>query len=222
MKASRPLKFLGLLPAALLLALLAGDPTTSSAPTPTGAPFQIVATGFEKPTGVVVDPEGFLLLTDREGRLAGLITMRDIDKMHAFPNACKDRRGRLRVGAATGVMDLARVEALIGATYVDGGFERALGLVRRLFGEVITASEAHAWSKDPKTELQEWLQARSRELPAYRVLRETGPAHRRHFEVRCELVDADLHTEAQGGSRRIAEQQAAEQMLTRLTGGIHG
>lgn len=56
-----------------------------------------------------------LLLTDKEGRLAGLVTMRDIDKHHQFPNACKDSRGRLRVGAATGVLDFARVEALIAA-----------------------------------------------------------------------------------------------------------
>jgi IMP dehydrogenase len=56
-----------------------------------------------------------LLLVDREDRLAGLITMRDIDKLHQFPHACKDRRGRLRVGAATGVRDFERVEALIKA-----------------------------------------------------------------------------------------------------------
>jgi IMP dehydrogenase len=56
-----------------------------------------------------------LLLVDKENRLVGLITMRDIDKMHQFPRACKDRRGRLRVGAATGVNDFARVEALIRA-----------------------------------------------------------------------------------------------------------
>jgi IMP dehydrogenase len=56
-----------------------------------------------------------LLLVDRDSRLVGLITMRDIDKMHQFPNACKDRRGRLRVGAATGVKDFGRVEALIKA-----------------------------------------------------------------------------------------------------------
>jgi IMP dehydrogenase len=56
-----------------------------------------------------------LLLVDKENRLMGLITMRDIDKMHQFPNACKDRRGRLRVGAATGVLDFARIEALIAA-----------------------------------------------------------------------------------------------------------
>ncbi len=54
-------------------------------------------------------------MVDREGRLAGLITMRDIDKIHQFPNACKDKRGRLRVGAATGVRDFKRVEALIAA-----------------------------------------------------------------------------------------------------------
>jgi IMP dehydrogenase len=56
-----------------------------------------------------------LLLVDRDNRLAGLITMRDIDKIHQYPAACKDRRGRLRVGAATGVRDMARVEALIRA-----------------------------------------------------------------------------------------------------------
>jgi IMP dehydrogenase len=56
-----------------------------------------------------------LLLVDREGRLAGLITMRDIDRLHQYPHACKDKRGRLRVGAATGVLDFKRVEALIKA-----------------------------------------------------------------------------------------------------------
>jgi IMP dehydrogenase len=56
-----------------------------------------------------------LLLVDNEHRLCGLITMRDIDKMHQFPNSCKDKRGRLRVGAATGVKDFKRVEALIRA-----------------------------------------------------------------------------------------------------------
>jgi IMP dehydrogenase len=56
-----------------------------------------------------------LLLVDKDFRLAGLITMRDIDKLHQFPNACKDARGRLRVGAATGVKDFHRIEALIKA-----------------------------------------------------------------------------------------------------------
>jgi len=56
-----------------------------------------------------------LLLVDGDSRLVGMITMRDIDKIHQFPHACKDRRGRLRVGAAVGVHDLGRVESLIRA-----------------------------------------------------------------------------------------------------------
>ena len=54
-----------------------------------------------------------LLLVDADGRLAGLITMRDIDKLRQFPQSCKDARGRLRVGAAVGVMEFDRIEALI-------------------------------------------------------------------------------------------------------------
>lgn len=56
-----------------------------------------------------------LLLVDKENRLTGLVTMRDLDKLHQFPNSSKDKRGRLRVGAATGVLDFDRIEALIKA-----------------------------------------------------------------------------------------------------------
>ncbi|HZZ44423.1 MAG TPA: IMP dehydrogenase [Tepidisphaeraceae bacterium] len=56
-----------------------------------------------------------LLLVDKQSRLTGLVTMRDLDKLHQYPNSCKDKRGRLRVGAATGVLDFERIEALIHA-----------------------------------------------------------------------------------------------------------
>ena len=56
-----------------------------------------------------------LLLVDDQYRLKGLITIKDIDKLHAYPNACKDSRGRLRVGAAVGVLDLERIKSLIEA-----------------------------------------------------------------------------------------------------------
>src|ERR1700690_1804250 len=56
-----------------------------------------------------------LLLVDEKYRLRGLITIRDIDKMSAFPSACKDARGRLRVGAAIGIHDYERIQALIEA-----------------------------------------------------------------------------------------------------------
>src|SRR4029079_6915514 len=54
-----------------------------------------------------------LLLVDENYRLTGLITIKDIDKMRRFPQACKDRQGRLRVGAAVGVHDYERVESLL-------------------------------------------------------------------------------------------------------------
>ena len=72
-----------------------------------------------------------LLLVDKDGRLAGLVTMRDIDKHHQYPNASKDKRGRLRVGGATGVLDYARVEALIAAEV-----------------DVITVDTAHGHSRN--------------------------------------------------------------------------
>src|SRR3954447_22495145 len=72
-----------------------------------------------------------LLLVNKQGGLAGLITMRDIDKLHQYPHACKDKRGRLRVGAATGVKDFERVEALIKADV-----------------DVITVDTAHGHSKN--------------------------------------------------------------------------
>lgn len=72
-----------------------------------------------------------LLLTNKQGQLAGLVTMRDLDKLHQYPQASKDKRGRLRVGAATGVLDFARVEALIAAEV-----------------DVITVDTAHGHSKN--------------------------------------------------------------------------
>lgn len=113
------------------------------------------------------------------------------------------------------------LEAILGAIYLDAGFAVAQRVCLGWFQGRLAALPDPESLKDPKTRLQEWLQARSRGLPVYRVLRETGPAHRRHFAVRCELADADLHTEASGVSRRAAEQQAAEALLARLTGMSH-
>ena len=124
---------------------------------------------------------------------------------------------RVEPGTALTASILAdAVEALIGATYVDGGFECALEIVRRLFGEVIAGSEAHAWSKDAKTQLQEILQARQRRLPEYRVLTVRGAAHQQSFEVECVIADLGLSTSGSGTSRQRAEQQAAQAMLERL------
>ncbi len=125
--------------------------------------------------------------------------------------------GELRSGGFRRDSILAdAVEAIIGAVYLDGGFEPAAALCLRLLAPELAALPDAGSLKDPKTRLQEFLQADSRPLPEYTVLREEGPAHRRHFSVSCRLGDSGDQVEAEGGSRRNAEQQAAERMLALL------
>jgi ribonuclease III len=134
-----------------------------------------------------------------------------------LPDVMRLSDGEARGGGAQRPSILAdALEALIGATFLDGGFERALALVQRLFGEVIGSSEAHAWSKDAKTELQEWLQARRIAVPAYRIVGTTGQAHAQTFEVECAIAALSLAENGRGRSRRAAEQEAARRLLEAL------
>jgi ribonuclease-3 len=122
--------------------------------------------------------------------------------------------GEARGGGAQRPSILAdAVEALIGATLVDGGYERAQAVVRNLFGEVITTTEIDSFSKDAKTELQEWLQARKLPVPAYRIVATRGQAHAQTFEVECGVPALHLTEQGVGRSRRAAEQEAARKML---------
>lgn len=75
------------------------------------------------------------------------------------------------------------------------------------------APAPHKLGKDAKTRLQEWLQARGRPLPLYALVAEEGEEHARRFRVGCRLADPELETEGEGGSRRAAEQAAAEAAL---------
>ena len=81
---------------------------------------------------------------------------------------------------------------------------------------VIVASEAHTWSKDAKTELQEWLQARRIAVPSYRIVGTTGQAHAQTFEVECAIPALSLAETGRGRSRRAAEQEAARRLLDAL------
>lgn len=109
------------------------------------------------------------------------------------------------------------VEAVIAAIYLDAGFEGCRQVVLPWFEASIAALPATGKpDKDPKTRLQEWLQARHRPLPAYELVSETGDDHAKHFQVRCTLVDPTLVSEGEGTSRRLAEQQAAAAALAQL------
>jgi ribonuclease-3 len=108
------------------------------------------------------------------------------------------------------------LEALIGAVYLDAGFDAASAVVRRLYGDVELSAQMSAMGKDPKTELQEWLQARKMKLPGYRVVATLGEAHKQTFDVECTVVETGHSERGIGASRRAGEQAAAAAMLQQL------
>lgn len=125
--------------------------------------------------------------------------------------------GELRTGGHSRSSTLAdAVEAIIAAVYLDGGMAPAGELIDRLLDSRLATVSPQRQGKDAKTLLQEWLQARRYTLPEYQVIDVTGEAHDQSFRVSCELPDLRLRSEGQGGSRRKAEQQAAQDMLRQL------
>lgn len=122
--------------------------------------------------------------------------------------------GEMRSGGQKRPSILAdALEALIGAVYLDAGFAAAQALVQRLYQAVQINAEMDAIGKDPKTELQEWLQGRRMKLPSYRVVATLGAAHKQSFDVECEIPELNRAERGIGGSRRAAEQAAATAML---------
>ncbi len=109
------------------------------------------------------------------------------------------------------------LEAVIGAVYLDAGFEPANALVRRLYAGVELNAQMSAMGKDPKTELQEWLQARKMKLPVYRVVATLGEAHKQTFDVECTVQETGHCERGIGASRRAGEQAAAAAMLQTLS-----
>lgn len=128
--------------------------------------------------------------------------------------------GELRSGGAQRATILAdAVEALLGAVFLDGGIAAAEAVVDLMFAEHLASLPDAATLKDPKTRLQEWLQARGLPLPSYAVRSVEGRDHAQTFIVECEVAEKNANTRGRGQSRRRAEQDAAEAMLAVLTGG---
>ena len=101
------------------------------------------------------------------------------------------------------------LESIFGAVFLDGGFDAAHAVVRGLFDPLIALIDPTVSGKDPKTELQEILQARRLPLPEYRVVDTVGSAHEQDFIVDCVMGNPKVSTRGQGKSRRAAEQEAA-------------
>jgi ribonuclease-3 len=108
------------------------------------------------------------------------------------------------------------LEAVIGAVHLDAGYGAAEALVHRLFEAVEITPQMPAAAKDPKTELQEWLQGRKMKLPIYRVAATLGAAHKQTFDVECEVPELGAVERGIGASRRAGEQAAAAAMLLNL------
>lgn len=126
--------------------------------------------------------------------------------------------GEARSGGAQRASILAdALEALFGAVHLDAGFGAAAAVVERLFLPLVQGQQDDArWNKDPKTTLQEWLQARRHPLPQYRIVATRGQAHAQHFEVECAVPPLALAVLGEGRSRRAAEQAAAAALLAQL------
>ncbi|WP_266167939.1 ribonuclease III [Dyella subtropica] len=106
-------------------------------------------------------------------------------------------------------------EALVAAIYLDSDFATCKAAVRELFAERVAAIPRS--SKDAKTRLQEWLQAHGWPLPLYELKDSHGEDHAKTFDVSCAIVEpAPISAEGRGGSRRAAEQDAAEAVLRQL------
>lgn len=109
------------------------------------------------------------------------------------------------------------LEAVVAAIYLDAGFAACRAVVLPWFSASMQALPATGKpEKDPKTRLQEWLQARQRALPQYELVSESGDDHAKTFRVRCGVTDPAVSTEGEGASRRLAEQQAAAAALEQL------
>ena len=108
------------------------------------------------------------------------------------------------------------VEALLGAIYLDGGFEACAMVIKSLYADRLVNLPDIDLLKDPKTRLQEYLQARQLALPGYEVISKHGKAHEQQFRVRCTVPELSIEAEAQALGRRRAEQSAAREMLTKL------
>ncbi len=108
------------------------------------------------------------------------------------------------------------LEAIIGAIYLDSDYPRTETAVLRLFQQQIDRIDTTASLKDPKTRLQEYLQARQQGLPEYRVEKTSGRSHAQLFTVSCAIGENGLETRGSGTSRKKAEQHAAQKMLEKL------
>jgi len=168
--------------------------------------FAIAATLFERfptrPEGELTRMRAMLVNGDTLARLArGLDLGAEV--------RLGEGEARSRVGERTSILADA-LEAIFGAVFVDAGFDAARAVVERVYSAELAGLEPSTLGKDPKTRLQEWLQARRIAVPQYVVTAATGKDHARTFAVECRIPELGIVANGSGASRRAAEQVAAD------------
>lgn len=162
-------------------------------------------------------PEG--VLSRLRANLVKQDTLADMACELDLGSALRLGDGEVKTGGRSRPSILAdALEALIGAVFIEAGYGAARQTVARLFGARLTGLDPYIDSRDPKTALQEWLQARHKPLPVYEISAVTGAAHAQAFRARCRVEALGLATEGEGSNRRTAEQAAASRALEQLQG----
>ena len=110
------------------------------------------------------------------------------------------------------------LEAIFGAVYLDSGVDAAKEIIEHVFAERLEDLPDAEVLRDPKTRLQEWLQARKLALPEYELVSVSGQAHQQRFAVTCTVTELSQTTNGESTTRRKAEQQSAKNMLKILSG----
>jgi ribonuclease-3 len=157
-------------------------------------------------------PEGDL--SRMRARLVRGVSLAEIASEIGLGQQLKLGEGELKSGGFGRASILTDAfEALLGAIFLDGGFKASRQVIIDLFDPLIENLPDIEDLKDSKTRLQEWLQARSRPLPEYKLEREEGADHAKKFYVTCQIPDDETGVEASGNSVRKAEQAAAKRVL---------
>ncbi len=175
--------------------------------------------------GFVIADEIFKNLTNAdEGDMSRLrsslvkgVTLAKIAKEINLGNYLLLGPGELRSGGQSRDSILAdALEAIFAAIYLDGGYKAARRIILDLYNKRLENISTTKLLKDPKTRLQEYLQAKKYKLPEYSVIDITGEQHDQSFTIKCVIDDLDLNAIAVGSTRRQAEQKAADKLLQEL------
>ena len=157
-------------------------------------------------------PEGDL--SRARAHLVNKDTLAQVARRLQLGDAIRLGESEMKSGGAERASILAdAMEAVFGAVFVDAGFDAARRTIDAAYSDVLRDADPTVLGKDPKTRLQEWLQARRLSVPDYAIVATTGEAHAQRFAVECRIPQLGIVETGFGGSRRVAEQDAAQAAL---------